>query len=112
MTVQRPDNCEHCGYDLTGLPDLGRCPECGQSYSSWADAGRGGPRHADQPPPTWWARHHLSLRLFLSAPIVLLGTGCLSVLTTTDQYVLAVGGALGFLLLLGAVISYLFERLE
>src|SRR5688500_11960173 len=25
--------CEHCGYVLNGLPDDGRCPECGQSIS-------------------------------------------------------------------------------
>ncbi len=25
--------CMHCGYGLTGLPDLHRCPECGQPYS-------------------------------------------------------------------------------
>ncbi len=27
--------CIHCGYNLTGLPDGHRCPECGRSYS-WA----------------------------------------------------------------------------
>ncbi|HEY3246251.1 MAG TPA: DUF2007 domain-containing protein [Phycisphaerae bacterium] len=25
-------HCEHCGYDLTGLPQP-RCPECGQPFS-------------------------------------------------------------------------------
>lgn len=25
--------CIHCGYNLTGLPDNYRCPECGRSYN-------------------------------------------------------------------------------
>jgi hypothetical protein len=25
--------CSHCGYNLTGLPDNYRCPECGRPYS-------------------------------------------------------------------------------
>lgn len=25
--------CIHCGYNLTGLPDAYRCPECGRSYT-------------------------------------------------------------------------------
>lgn len=25
--------CIHCGYDLTGLPDGHRCPECGRPFS-------------------------------------------------------------------------------
>ena len=25
--------CIHCGYDLTGLPDDYRCPECGRPYT-------------------------------------------------------------------------------
>ncbi len=25
--------CIHCGYDLTGLPEAGVCPECGRPYT-------------------------------------------------------------------------------
>lgn len=31
--------CMHCGYDLTGLPDQHKCPECGIQYS-FADIGK------------------------------------------------------------------------
>ena len=29
--------CLHCGYNLTGLPEL-RCPECGQPFEAKGDA--------------------------------------------------------------------------
>jgi len=33
-TKARPEPfCIHCGYNLTGLPDNYRCPECGRPYS-------------------------------------------------------------------------------
>lgn len=25
-------SCHHCDYDLMGLPDQGKCPECGEFY--------------------------------------------------------------------------------
>ena len=27
-----PANCKSCGYDTTGLPSAGICPECGKPY--------------------------------------------------------------------------------
>jgi hypothetical protein len=30
---RRPPFCIHCGYDLQGLPDNSRCPECGEPYT-------------------------------------------------------------------------------
>ena len=32
MIRAEPWHCGQCGYDLTGLRPVGRCPECGQEY--------------------------------------------------------------------------------
>jgi len=33
VRARREPFCIHCGYNLTGLPDNYRCPECGRPYS-------------------------------------------------------------------------------
>lgn len=33
----RLTHCPACTYDLTGLPDVGQCPECGEAYDRDAD---------------------------------------------------------------------------
>jgi len=35
--------CAHCGYQLTGLPQRGACPECGQEYDPGSIVGRDSP---------------------------------------------------------------------
>lgn len=32
VRARREPFCIHCGYNLTGLPDHYRCPECGRPY--------------------------------------------------------------------------------
>ena len=112
MGAEQPDYCGKCGYDLTGLPSVGDCPECGQTYSSWSDAGggrHGADRSARRP---WIVRHARSLLLLVAALPVLCCAGLLSFVAGSSQYVLIAGSVLTFLLLLGAAISYVFERLE
>lgn len=33
IRLRKEPFCIHCGYNLTGLPDGHRCPECGRTYS-------------------------------------------------------------------------------
>ncbi len=33
VKARREPFCIHCGYNLTGLPDSYRCPECGRPYT-------------------------------------------------------------------------------
>lgn len=40
-TVVREGNCGTCGYDLGGLPMVGRCPECGAEYDGYTRSGFG-----------------------------------------------------------------------
>jgi hypothetical protein len=39
--------CSGCGYDLTGLPDIGNCPECGQTYNRHSREGVARRREAE-----------------------------------------------------------------
>ncbi|KAA0220629.1 MAG: hypothetical protein EDS66_12360 [Planctomycetota bacterium] len=74
--------CEHCQYNLTGLPEQHVCPECGKAFNKaalrvvetyFADLGYG-PRPAP-PLMRWIARHGQSvcLALALAFPAVMIG---------------------------------------
>ncbi len=32
LNAEDKRGCPSCGYELTGLPEAGQCPECGQRY--------------------------------------------------------------------------------
>lgn len=74
--------CEHCQYDLTGLPEQHVCPECGKAFDKavlrtveahLANLGYG-PRPA--PPLMCWLAKHgqpVSLALAIAFPAVTIG---------------------------------------
>lgn len=66
--------CPHCGFDLAGLPDDHRCPECGFGYQR--DAIRE------------IAKGEILSRNWLAAQIILLSTmsSCLSLLAIIGRY--------------------------
>jgi hypothetical protein len=49
MSETLPTMCEACAYDLQGLAEAGRCPECGQPYDK---ARRVGVRRRHSPATT------------------------------------------------------------
>ncbi len=58
--------CTRCGYNLTGLPTVGRCPECGYEYDSAHP-----PQFAERPP---WGAGALLIPpaiIFFGVPIAL-----------------------------------------
>lgn len=111
MASEKHEHCANCGYDLTGLPVVGDCPECGYEYGSWADAGVKHPRPKKPLRPSWVARHARSILLVMASAPVLFFARVLWWMTGND-YVWRAGLALGFVIVLGAAISYLFERAE
>lgn len=101
----QPRYCGHCGYDLTGLPRQGTCPECGHAYD--VGTGRGisdGSRRRIQSADR--------LRTILVAsliPAVILVGGLLALFASRPKRVLALAGFLAGLCLLAAITSYLYE---
>ena len=45
LAIERDTDCIHCGYNLRGLGDDGRCPECGDAVAATlaAERRRGAP---------------------------------------------------------------------
>lgn len=111
MDGDEPAYCANCEYDLTGLPAVGNCPECGCEYSLWPDSDRPRPLASRTRKPPWILRHSRSILLVLATLPVLFCSGVLS-LTTNNQYVWAVGALLSFLMAVGAVVYYFFEKVE
>ena len=66
-------NCHDCGYDLTGLPDKGRCPECGVLYDKHSVYRV---MQANQPE---WTRHIKWVFLAAFTGLVLICGGALAI---------------------------------
>jgi len=108
-SADRPDplqasNCSQCGYDLTGLPRRGRCPECGAPF--------------DQAQPAADAQNAKAGRLQRYGPALLLAglaamclvCGGLVRLNTASAWPVWTAVLISGALILGAVTSYLYKR--
>ncbi len=101
--------CRQCDYDLTGLPRVGRCPECGQRYN--AESGDGLRRTTDGLDRGDRLMRRLRTLGFVAAVLVLFscaGLGWMAGRVT----VMATMGLLALVTLLCAVTSYLYEKDE
>ncbi len=106
-----PPICGKCGYDLTGLPLRGGCPECGNTYDQDRDIGMG---HA-MTPEDRGQRIALWLKvigLVVCAMGVMSCSGLLSMLATNPKKPLMTGGAISILLLVIALGIFVLDRLD
>ena len=100
------EQCHHCGYDLMGLPNQGRCPECGEVYDKHSLY-----RAAKAKEPAF-VRHITSITLAIISLSVLICGGALSFQATNRWAAITVtvviAGVAGF----GAFAYFWSERQE
>lgn len=101
--------CRDCGYDLTGLPAAGRCPECGQSYHIVSRRGIVNPGNQEQR-IDWLLRRARTVALSIATILVITCASAGSFLVPDPTGLLMTGGLLTVLLAMGAVTSYLYEK--
>jgi hypothetical protein len=100
MRLDRVYHCEGCNYDLTGLRETGRCPECGSTFNVRSGEGVVEPRWATERSqlPTWMSR--------TVAAGVIIGVALLACVILGDPTLLWIGIAIAIVLGLGAVRKY------
>lgn len=103
--------CAKCGYDLTGLPERGGCPECGQPFNQ--RTGDGVKQElSPQQKSAKFMRRLRTIALALMAMGVMGCGGLLSLIAVHPRKPLVTGALLMLILLVCTVISYVTEKLE
>ena len=114
MVESASQPCRKCGYDLMGLPRIGRCPECGNEFDKRTGQGiLTGQAERMQRGDRIMARLR-TIFLFVLALVVM---GCGGLLSWAAGHFnkhwekpLAIAAVIAAVLLMGAVLSYLGER--
>lgn len=99
--------CDKCGYDLTGLRRAGTCPECGNRYNLRTRVGIR-PIQTAEDRALWLGRRLRTIVLALMGAAVLICGGVLHMALSVNRIV-PIAIMLGLLCILGAVTSYLYE---
>ena len=109
-------NCGSCGYDLQGLGNAGRCPECGQRFDV---VNREGVARADADSvATVQARSDAIKRWAIGGGLALLGLACIAIGLISGARSgnwaapLGTGGALGLIFLSFAALVGLNSLLD
>ena len=101
VTPMNERYCDHCGYELIGLPSRGRCPECGEAF------GVGGSVVRKEP---LLVRHGFSIGVGVLAVMILVCGGVLSIWSTKPMPLIATTLAVSVVFGGGAVLVYLTEK--
>ncbi len=102
--------CKHCRYDLTGLQDEGKCPECGHYFSVTTRRNVIGAPTPQDKVDRVLARVRTIAVASLGAMILVCGG--ITTIVQRDACALAWGLLIGSVFLLGAAVSYAYETPE
>lgn len=105
------NECGQCGYDLTGLPSQGRCPECGNVYD--IDTSKGLTRDPSIAPRRVWFVKHIRTLVIIAMAICAYGCcGGMSLIARTPGKAQATGTFIAMLLGIAAIASYVGEKAD
>lgn len=112
---QSSSECAACGYDLSGLGEQGRCPECGEAFNQTSGEGlRGGPRDfAERQRRSERLARRLRTLALAGLAVVVLGCGGLGTLIADDwRYPMGTALLVAAVAVLAAVTSFFSEKDE
>lgn len=105
------DQCGKCGYDMTGLPARGTCPECGNAYDTQTRKGM-----ADDPTTprarAWYARHARTIVIVAMAAFSFTCCAGIAPIASNAERATATGTFIALMLMLAALASFFAERAE
>ncbi len=107
----RPEtyHCLRCGYDLTGLPETSKCPECGNPYSTRSLLGVKVPEPGYSKGEKLFRRVRTISLVMLALTLLTCG-GVTSLFVPRPERAWAIGGLLALVCILAAVTSYVYEK--
>ncbi|MAE64812.1 MAG: hypothetical protein CMJ18_11140 [Phycisphaeraceae bacterium] len=101
--------CAQCSYDLSGLVEVGECPECGSSYNGRTGKGLVDVENVEQR-FTERLRRVRTIALVIFAFIAMGCAGLGTVIAQNTGRMLMFGALVSVVILMAAFTSYLYEK--